>query len=80
MDKEFILGEDETPEVKACLLHPDQNSKKTFTVKVEEGFAGVLYGLCGDCLLNLEDSTSEIETIIKTVIDQRLTRLKSRRH
>jgi hypothetical protein len=52
-DKAFYFGKDETPDIKACLIHPFLPSRETYVTDGREGFEGVHYGLCSGCIREL---------------------------
>lgn len=48
MDELFKQGE-KVPDVNACVMHPDKDAKVKLNTNVQ-GFAGVLFGLCDECI------------------------------
>ena len=75
LDEAFLFGEDKTPEIKSCLMHPNKVAVKTYTTEGDNDFAGVVYGLCVHCLTNKHDDP-RFDSLVEATITTRLKELK----
>ena len=50
-DKGDVVGHGTLPEIKACLMHPEEVAAEVFFA-MRDGFSKVAYGLCRNCVLN----------------------------
>lgn len=67
-DKAFMFDGKNAPQIKACLLHPMKKALiRRQQMKSQEGFEGVWYGLCGDCIERLKKDQTYRDEINKEI-------------
>ncbi len=73
-DTAYYKGQEPTPEVEACLMHPAFKGDKRIEFGPRFGFEGGVYLLCNLCVKGLEDPN--YQTMIDAEIKRRLKNLK----
>lgn len=69
-----MRGEEPTPEIPACLMHPSLLANERFEFGPTGDFDGGVYGLCNLCIKSLKVS-SEYQSEIDLEIEKRLRNL-----
>ena len=75
-DDIYLKDVDDTPDIKACLIHSDVRCIKTYEAETTfPNFAGVTYGLCQTCIDSVEVDATYVG-IIEAEIVNRLKNLR----
>lgn len=76
-DKTYIKGEDATPQIMACIMHPTKRAHEMYETGPTSAFAGARYGLCLKCM-NRQMNRTGYKELIYSEIETRLKTLKER--
>lgn len=76
-DKTFIKGEDATPQIMACIMHPTKKAVEMYETDAMCSFAGARYGLCLK-RMNRQLSRTGYKQLIYSEIETRLKALQDK--